>query len=218
MLKFFYFLIIVTVIASCASMNTIKYDIDEKVIVSNNEAKYFKYLGSKSIGEEITENIPKYGDTLDATNYLWRGTMLGNYFIIKYQNNFLAINENYLTNLTKIEALKMLDSIKTTFVITQNEDKDAWARANYYVTKNSSMKIQTSNDYLLENYYRKNQDGLSFKISRLPQQDKVLYEVTSYSGIGYDEIESKKAAYFIKTGKVIKDYFKINYKGIIINE
>jgi len=218
MLKFFYLLIIVTVIVSCASMNTIKYDIDEKVIVSNNEAKYFKYLGSKSIGEEITENIPKYGDTLDATNYLWRGTMLGNYFIIKYQNNFLAINENYLTNLTKIEALKMLDSIKTTFVITQNEDKDAWARANYYVTKNSSMKIQTSNDYLLENYYRKNQDGISFKISRLPQQDKVLYEVTSYSGIGYDEIESKKAAYFIKTGKVIKDYFKINYKGIIINE
>lgn len=48
--------------------------------------------------------------------------------------------------------LASISSESNRIVISKDNIADAWGRANSYVVKNSSMKIQTANDYLIDTY------------------------------------------------------------------
>lgn len=91
-----------------------------------------------------------------------------------------------------------------TFTIKSSQDRDAWARANYYVHTNTDMKIQTANEFLIDTYSPINFNDQAFTISRFPQGDSVQYTVKRGGASPHE------CAYFILTSKTRKDFYITN--------
>jgi hypothetical protein len=69
--------------------------------------------------------------------------------------------------------------IPLVFKLPMSESDDAWGRANLYLSNNSSMKVQTASDYLLETYNPTSVGRIGFSITRSPVKDSVLFTVKS---------------------------------------
>lgn len=139
--------------------------------------------------------VLRKGDTLTAlaghryVDFITGGTV-GEY-LIAYRND-----SGYVKWPGVFEAW---EAVPTHFTLPLSQDKDAWARANYYVGEHATMKIQVSTDYKIETFNTITDDDRSFAISRLPQGDQVTYDVSA----GGDDAYRQKhlCARFVRTGE-----------------
>jgi hypothetical protein len=94
----------------------------------------------------------------------------------------------------------------TTFVIAKSVTADAWGRAQSWIGKYGSMKIQTVSDYVIETY-NPTKDALKYgyTITKTPSADSVEIDVKCQSGNMFDGASAIQnahlLAYFINTGK-----------------
>lgn len=94
----------------------------------------------------------------------------------------------------------------TTFTIPKSASGDAWGRAQSWIGKYSSMKIQTVSDYVIETYNpTKNELDYGYSVTKTPTTDSVEIEVKCASGNMFDGASAVQnahlLAYFVDTGK-----------------
>lgn len=97
------------------------------------------------------------------------------------------------------EKFWMLMQIKTVFSLPRTQEAEVWSRANYYISNNGTMKIQTATDFFIQTYNPTDLYGVGFKVTKMVKGDSCEYEV---AGIGYySEADAKRCAYYMQTGK-----------------
>ena len=124
------------------------------------------------------------------------------------------------TSLTPAEQeyLNATKSMNTTFNVSPEKSEICWARAQSFIGKYSTMKIQVVSDYSISTYTPVNvgdYDHLSpkygYSINRMPLGDKVEFQVIcSTNSPGFfqqvAENNAKILAYFIKTGEKMDQF------------
>lgn len=94
----------------------------------------------------------------------------------------------------------------TTFTIPKTLAADAWGRAQSWIGKYGSMKIQTVSDFVIETY-NPTESALKYgySITKTPSTDSVEINVECQSGNMFDAASALQnahlLAYFIDTGK-----------------
>jgi hypothetical protein len=153
------------------------------MVISNqpNGARVYRMIKDHDIGEEI--GIIPYRDTIAVAGYKdTRGSM--NYLIL-YRGDTAIVRNG--------EVVPPWDLHATTFTLPVSADVGAWARANVYVVRNATMKIQEVTPVLVASFDAP--VGTSYSIRRLPQGDSVQYTVSSNKSQA-----AHRAAYYIQTG------------------
>lgn len=204
-MKYGYYLLLALVISGCtATLSRTPHAIKQ----------YFIATTDAWVDTDDGREIPvAQGDTLLSTSYESISDMLvgskTKYFVVyKGEKGFIMHVKAtaYRNDQDKIlpEYDYNVSQQPTTFTLLSPQDKDAWARANYYVANNSDMKIQVSTEFLIDTYNPTNLEEQAFTISRFPQSDKVQYEVKRGGNA------PQECAYFIHTGKTRKDFYLTN--------
>jgi hypothetical protein len=96
--------------------------------------------------------------------------------------------------------------------VSASEAETAWGRANTFVARYASMKIQVSNDYVIETYNPTDGKGFldfnyGYSVSKVPVKDGFVFEVSGMSS-GGNLAKGKTArnahifAYYIRTGEL----------------
>jgi hypothetical protein len=119
--------------------------------------------------------------------------------------------------------IKWLENMRTynaTFAIPADKAAEAWGRAQVFVSKYSSMKIQTVSDFVIETYNTPQMtmgDAMSgnvkfaYTITKSPKQNDVEFTVECRSnggdgdgGFEYRRDNEHFASYYIQTGENIQ--------------
>ncbi|WP_424244242.1 hypothetical protein Dip510_001443 [Elusimicrobium posterum] len=111
-----------------------------------------------------------------------------------------------------------LDSIQNEtnkVVIVKADIADAWGRANSYVAKNSSMKIQTANDHLIDTYNPTNDNSAysityGYRVTKTPVDGGYEVEITclrnasGYGGLAKNQCPRNEKIFsnYLRTGKL----------------
>lgn len=106
--------------------------------------------------------------------------------------------------------VKEVEKQPLTFNVHKDKDKEAWSRAQGFVSKYTSMKIQNTSENNIETYNptnSKNQYGFNYgyKVSRLPMGDSTEYTVVCQSDNMFDGGGTRNAhimAYYIVNGTI----------------
>ncbi len=123
------------------------------------------------------------------------------------------------------DALAYLQKIRgypNTFTLPNADAEAAWGRAQVFVSKYSTMKIQTVSDYIVETYNTRTLTGndvgftgikcdFAYSFTRSPGKDSTTFTVgcrTNCGGLGDARMcaadNEKFASYFVQTGENIK--------------
>jgi hypothetical protein len=114
------------------------------------------------------------------------------------------------------------------FTLPKSESDEAWARATHFISKYSSMKMQTASDFLLSTYNPLDVGDFGYEVTRMPHtirssdftsiqsvdviQEVVTFNVTCmYRGDVFSDEATENAhaaAYYIATGKEPLVYYK----------
>jgi hypothetical protein len=90
------------------------------------------------------------------------------------------------------------------FAIPNNEAELAWGRAQSYIGRFSSMKLQVATDYVIQTYNPESAWEFGYTATRTPGINHALFDVGCQTGgtLGADEAEQNAHifAYYIKTG------------------
>lgn len=94
------------------------------------------------------------------------------------------------------------------FDVSKAEADDAWGRAQTFVARFSTMKIQTATDYVLQTYNPAGSGiNYGYSISRTPMGENMEMEVQCLCDnpfVGKDrDINAHIAAYYIRTGVLV---------------
>src|SRR5690242_18680637 len=140
---------------------------------------------------ERTPPTTMYIESLDESG-LHRNATWGNYIkyfrdgdsviVIGHQGDYYyAVAGNDTGFVEKADLISQREfqvkKIPLVFKLPKSESDDAWGRANLYLANNSTMKIQTASDYLLETYNPTSVGRIGFSITRSPIKDSVLFTV-----------------------------------------
>jgi hypothetical protein len=130
---------------------------------------------------------------------------------MKLRNNITSEQEK------KLVAIR---AYKSVFIIPKSESDAAWGRAQVFVSKYSSMKIQTVSDFIIETFNTGAAESadmmngkykFAYTITRSPKANDVEFSVESRSSCddcnGLKDIlldNESFASYYIQTGKDIE--------------
>jgi hypothetical protein len=99
---------------------------------------------------------------------------------------------------------------RTEFEVDSAKNNESWARATIAISKYSTMKLQLSNDFLLETYNPLTYTDKAFTITRMPKGTKFLYDVKVRTKSGNYVSEctqlSKLVAFYIANGERINEF------------
>lgn len=106
--------------------------------------------------------------------------------------------------------LKEVNAFPTQFTMDKSEAADAWGRAQSFIGRFSSMKLQTATDYVIQTYTPTQADaGITFgyNVTKTPAGDVVQFDVSCSSNNVFAAGESmqnaRALAYYIKTGELV---------------
>jgi hypothetical protein len=99
----------------------------------------------------------------------------------------------------------------TEFKLPKSEADDAWGRANLFLSRYSSMKLQTGTDMLLSTFNPVEIGYYGYEITRSPIKDSVMFSVgcSSFRGNPFSDERTeadqnaRAAAYYMRTSEVI---------------
>jgi len=95
------------------------------------------------------------------------------------------------------------------FAIPNNEAEIAWGRAQSFVGRFSSMKLQVATDYVIQTYNPESAWEFGYAATRTPGIGHALCDVDCQTGgtLGADEAEQNAHifAYYVKTGLIPPD-------------
>ncbi len=90
-----------------------------------------------------------------------------------------------------------------TFDVPKADSDEAWLRAQAFIAKYATMKIQTTTEVLVETYAPTNErDRYGYKVTRMPGADADEFDVICVAGYGID----KFAKYNVKNAHVLAHY------------
>lgn len=96
------------------------------------------------------------------------------------------------------------------FEIDKTDVGDAWGRAQSFISKNSSMKMQTVTDYVLETYNPTDAGSFAYKVTKTPLKEKV--QISVQCNVYWDSFQWHRddanrnahiLAYYISTGELL---------------
>ena len=97
---------------------------------------------------------------------------------------------------------------ETTFILPRSEAKDAWGRAQVFVSDYSTFKIQVATNFIIETQPPNGMAGYGYKISKMPINNKVQFKVECiFSGVSISDnhqakLNAKILSYYMKTGRL----------------
>jgi hypothetical protein len=135
--------------------------------------------------------------------------------VIGYEGGFLYsaagkdtgfISEGDLKSPTQMEAMNQ----PLEFKVPKADIEDTWGRANLFIAKYSTMKLQMATDMLLETYNPVTSTDYGYSITKTPMKDNVQITVscTPYQGnaLSHNDDEANEnahaCAYYIATGNI----------------
>lgn len=103
-----------------------------------------------------------------------------------------------------------LDAIKAQaweFNLPKSESEPAWGRAQNFISKYSSMRIQVATDYVIETYDPSNGNvAFGYGVTRMMEGDSVAFTVRVSSGNmfagAYRTMNGDILSYYIATGQL----------------
>ena len=95
----------------------------------------------------------------------------------------------------------------TDFTVDRKDAGDAWGRAQSFVGRFSSMKLQTASDFVIQTYNPGDGDvAYGYNVTKTPAGDDVQFDVRCGSGNMFAVGEASKnahiLAYYMKTGEL----------------
>ena len=91
------------------------------------------------------------------------------------------------------------------FTIPKGEADEAWGRAQSFIGRYSSMKLQIATDFIIQTYNPGSLSGFGYYVTKTPMGDNVQITVQGLTDI-YLASANQNAhilAYYIKTGELI---------------
>ena len=94
------------------------------------------------------------------------------------------------------------------FTIPKSEADEAWGRAQSFIGRFSSMKLQTVTDFVIQTYNPRSTDvDFGYYVTKTPMGDKVQITVQCNTGNVFAEEDANNnahiLAYYIKTGELV---------------
>jgi len=92
-----------------------------------------------------------------------------------------------------------------TLTLPNSEADDAWGRAQSFIGKYSSMKLQVAMDYVLQTY-NPTTANYGYYVTRTPMGDETEFDVRclyeGFMGAQRQEINARVLAYYMQTGEL----------------
>ncbi|MHA1305140.1 MAG: hypothetical protein ACTSPI_15690 [Candidatus Heimdallarchaeaceae archaeon] len=93
------------------------------------------------------------------------------------------------------------------FTIPKSEVEEAWGRAQSFIGRFSSMKLQTVTDFVIQTYNPRSGDvDFGYYVTKTPMSDNVLITVQCIAGNMFTGADANTnahiLAYYIKTGEL----------------
>ena len=105
----------------------------------------------------------------------------------------------------------MAKASPTAFIIDIIDEKDAWGRAQSFIGRFSSMKVQSATKNIIQTYTPTGtRPSYGYNITKTPVEDGVAISVNCLSNNMFENKEANQnahvLAYYIKTGKLYPKY------------
>jgi len=202
-------ILLIMALAGCASSQFTYRRTAEIVFVKEGDVRQFKNEAGRP-GNAVGGLNYKKGDTIQVFAYYLGGNTGGRiksgYLTVQSNDSVWVAEEDVITECAHDAEMQPAD-----FFVPDSLDKKMWARANYYVSSNADMKIQTANEYLIDTYNATSVGLAAYTISKEPLDKGFTYHVKcrlSKHKIRTGIVASSKAqmyaqmcAYYIVTGK-----------------
>lgn len=95
----------------------------------------------------------------------------------------------------------------TSFMISKDQGADVWGRAQSFISEHSSVKLQTTTDYVIETYNP--QYGYGYKVTKAPSGQEFKITVNCLSGDFLNHLRAEDnahiLAHYLKTGELPPD-------------
>lgn len=106
---------------------------------------------------------------------------------------------------------QQVQAMPTTFTVLKAEAEDAWGRAQSFIGRFSSMKIQTATDFVIQTYNPlSNAVQYGYYVTRTPMGEQMQFDVQCVTGnlfaSGNANQNAKVLAYYIKTGELRPEF------------
>jgi len=206
-MRYFVFLFLVIYFGCSTTENVTDVQPKKMVLTSSSQLKDGNSPFSKSLAEL------KKGDTITVTGK-WYSTYRAEFkgktgYIFEMDVESLAeFTKRHNEELEKSEGLKEVSKFGTKVFVPKDSVGDAWGRAQVFLTKYSTMKIQIATDFVLETYNPTKSGGYGYEITKTPVPSG--YEISVKCNTSYlsdkeqTQLNAHVCTYFIKTG-IIKE-------------
>lgn len=198
-------LVCIALVTGCASVALVSTVI-QRVIIQRDGVRVFRLSGENRTAQ-VLGNL-RMGDTLIAyASVQMEVDTLEQYFYVVFDGKEAWLNAGNGT-FAKPEYDALAGVCDTKFLLAAAQDSVAWMRALDYVARHSLRRLQTQNETVIEHSVRGKISGsdkdIAFFIKRAPQKDGVYYTVKADGS--YSNLNARKCALFIQTGKDERDY------------
>lgn len=107
------------------------------------------------------------------------------------------------------EYVKKMKNFPLEFIIEKNDEKNAWGRAQSWIGKYSSMKLQTATDYIIQTYNPPEGElKFGYYITKTPLDKGIQITVKCICGKSFPYLIERNAhilSYYIKTGEIVPE-------------
>lgn len=108
--------------------------------------------------------------------------------------------------------LSKVNEFPTEFTIEENDIDNAWGRAQSWIGKYSSMKVQTVTDFIIQTY-NPSSDNYGYYIVKTPVNNDFEINVSCskaniFTPKKYAETNARILSYYIKTGECMPQFIK----------
>lgn len=208
-MKSLYSLILLSLLVGCSSdyqiakTNPTPYTTGEEITLFEKPSEFARKLGTIPIDEEII-GTGRYIRWVETTYNGKTGFVLDNNLLTKAEAEKTKEERKYK---------KEVEDQRTVFFISKDKAEDSWGRAQAFVGRYSSMKVQVATDYIIQTFNPIGTEvAFGYSISKAPVDGGFEFSVkVSYSNMftGSDaEQNAKVCSLYILTGKINPSFIK----------
>lgn len=160
---------------------------------------------------ELLENV-NYADSVLITGNTWM------FYQVKLDTSFGFIDKSvvmprheFIEYRIKQDYVHAALSFPLTFRMKLEDEKNAWGRAQSFIGRFSSMKLQIATEYVLQTYNPVAPDvNFGYYITKTPIENELEFNVQCITGnifaLGEARTNERYLAYYISTGKLYPEY------------
>ena len=109
-----------------------------------------------------------------------------------------------------VRAVELNENNRAGVVVSEADAKTAWERTQVFISKYSSMKIQTATDVLVETYNANELGEYAYKATRLTVSEGTEVEVWCVSGswlnAGNAKMNTRILAHYVATDELMPEF------------